>query len=93
MKIHELITMLRRYDPQAEVLCTWESQITDLDVYQAADGRILIDADGCSDKIMWQETKCEVCGELANGRPYVNKAVCYEHWNTFKEVLIPQGDS
>lgn len=84
MKVHELITMLRRYDSQAEVVGTWEGQASSLDVYQTADGRIMVDADGCADKIDWQETKCEVCGKFAKGTPFANKAVCYKHWDTFR---------
>jgi len=85
MKVHELITMLQQYDSQAEVVGTREGVTSSLDVYQAADGCIMVDTDGCIYKVDWQETKCEICGEPARGTPFTNKGVCYEHWNTFKE--------
>ena len=85
MQIHELITMLQKFDTEAEVVGTWKGETRGLDVYQAADGRIMVDADDCFYKTMWQETKCEVCGLPARGEPYFNKSVCYKHWDTFKE--------
>lgn len=55
------------------------------DVYQAADGRVMIDADNNRYKIRWQELKCEVCGVLAENAPFKDKPVCYNHWFTFEE--------
>jgi len=61
MKVHELITMLQKYDLQAEVIGTWEGEVWDIDVYRAADGRIMVDVDDNSYKAQWQKTECVIC--------------------------------
>jgi hypothetical protein len=57
--------------------------LENLDVYQAADGRVMIDADNNRYKIKWQEVKCDICGVPAKGTPFGVKPVCYQHWNTY----------
>lgn len=84
MKICELIVILQQYDPLAEIRATWEGQDLPFDIYLAADGRIMIDADNNHYKLRWQDIKCEVCGKNATGMPD-NKPVCYAHWGAFKE--------
>lgn len=85
MKIHELITILQQYDQLAEVRATWEGQDKPFNVYPAADGRIIIDADANVYKLRWQETKCKVCGKRARGAPHNGEPVCYDHWEFYKD--------
>lgn len=82
MKVHELVATLQSYDPSAEIIATWEGITQPIDVYQAADGRVMIDADHSDYKLKWQETKCEVCGEAAV-MFHGSKPVCYKH----REIL------
>ena len=85
MKIHELIDLLRQYNQEAEVVATWEGMDVPFDVYQAADGRVMIDADNNRYKLRWQETRCVVCDKPAKNAPFKDKPVCYNHWFTFEE--------
>lgn len=85
MKVHELIMTLQQYDQDAEVIATWEGQEEKIDVYQAADNRVIVDADNNHYKTRWQETKCKVCDKQAQGTPFKKEPVCYKHWKTFKE--------
>ena len=55
MKVHELITMLQQYDASAEVTVTWEGTTQTPNVYQAADRRVMIDADNNDYKLKWQQ--------------------------------------
>jgi len=83
MRVHELITALQQFNPNAEVLGTWEGTLNDLSVYRAADGRILVDVDYENYRIRFQKTPCEVCGKQARSAPFNGKPVCYPHWYTF----------
>lgn len=85
-KVKDLIEALQQFDPSAEVVVTWECQTTELEVYKAADGRVMIDSDGGYYKVRWQELKCEVCGCAAVNAPFKGKPICYEHWNTFNPL-------
>ncbi len=85
MIVKDLIEALQQFDPSAEIAATWEGQIKELEVYKAADGQVLIDADNGYYRVRFQELKCEVCGCAAVGAPYKEKSVCYKHWKTFKE--------
>jgi hypothetical protein len=55
MTVQELIDNLRKFDPEAEVLGTFEGVITRVHVYPAQ-GRILFDVDSAGDsyKEQWQ---------------------------------------
>ncbi len=84
MTVKELHNYLSKFDYCTEVKGTYEGIITPIEVYQDADGTILIDCDG-GYKIRHQKIKCETCGEQAVHAPFNNRPVCYEHWNNFKE--------
>ena len=43
--IQELINELSKYDPNEEVIATWEGIIREVDIYRAKDGTVMIDAD------------------------------------------------
>jgi hypothetical protein len=48
MKVSELIERLRDFDPNAEVITTWESTTHTIDphnIYRAKNGMVVIDAD------------------------------------------------
>jgi hypothetical protein len=81
MEVHELSTVLQQFDQDAEVIATWEGLLRDVEVYRAADGRIIIDADGGNYRERLQKTPCSVCGKQAEGRLNSGEAVCYTHWN------------
>jgi hypothetical protein len=85
MTIHELIELLQQYNQEAEIVATWEGMDVPFDVYQAADGRVMIDADNNHYKVKWQKLKCEVCGVPARNAPFCDKPVCYNHWFTFEK--------
>lgn len=85
MTVQDLITELQQFDPAAEVIGTWEGVTAELEVYTAADGRIMVDADGGHYKERWQDLKCEVCGKSAMGNPFKGKPVCYHRWKEFKD--------
>ncbi len=85
MIVKDLIEALQQFDPSAEVVGTWEGIITEIEVYEAADGRVMVDEDCGRYRVRWQGLKCEVCGCEAIGTPYKEKSVCYKHWKTFKE--------
>ena len=84
-RVQDLIESLQQFNPLARVVAIWEGQITELEVYEAADGRVMIDVDGGTYRVQLQELKCEVCGCEAVGTPFKEKPVCYEHRDTFKE--------
>ena len=85
MTVQELIDQLGKFDRGAEVACTWEGTINEIEVYQAADSTILIDGDSSSYKIRYQKIKCKTCGKQAVHAPFNNQPICYEHWYDFKE--------
>lgn len=88
MIICELVNMLQQYHPTTEVVATWEGLEENIDVYQAADGRVMIDADNNRYKVDWQKTKCVVCGMPAMGTPFeASKPVCYDHWFIFANKI------
>lgn len=81
MKVHELVTDLQQFDQDAEVIATWEGTLQELEVYRAADGRIIVDAEDGHSREHFQKTPCSVCGKQAEGRLSSGEAVCYTHWN------------
>ena len=85
MTVQDLIDALQQFDPEAKVEGTWEGITQEIDVYLAADGRVLIDADLEGNyKVKWQKTPCAVCGEQAVGTPFeASKPVCAQHWEEF----------
>jgi hypothetical protein len=87
MTVQELINRLQQFNPDANMFATWEGTTQPFDVYEAADGQIVIDADRNQYQCQWQKTKCEVCGQRANGISYKRKPVCYKHWKTFQEAV------
>ena len=78
MIARELIEKLQAFDSDTTVVGTWEGVLRELDVYQAADGRIMVDADNNFYKDHWQNLKCVVCGAPANGR-LRDAPMCYKH--------------
>lgn len=54
MTVNELIEKLQQFDPDAEVLATWEGITKYIDVYASKDGIVLIDADSCFYQEQWQ---------------------------------------
>ena len=86
MTVQELIDRLQQFNPDANMFATWEGTTQPFDVYEAADGQVVIDADNNSYQCKWQRTPCKVCGQKANGRPFKGPPVCYKHWETFQEV-------
>lgn len=54
MTAKELIEKLQQFDPDAEVLATWEGITKHIDVYVSKDGIVLIDADDCFYQKQWQ---------------------------------------
>jgi hypothetical protein len=85
MKVQQLIEMLQRYDPEADVQVTYDGMLQSLDVYKAADGCVLIDASDNFYKCDWQKTPCAVCGKQGRGTPFKSEPVCYDHWETYRE--------
>jgi hypothetical protein len=85
MRVEDLILALQQFDPTAKVIGTWEGVTRELEVYAAADGRVMVDADNGMYRIRWQELKCEVCGKRAMNAPFKEKPVCYNHWKEFKD--------
>lgn len=88
MKVQDLIAKLQQCDPSAKVEATWEGTRRSLDVYEAADGCVLVDADANFYKCRWQKTPCVVCGKQAMGTPFDDKPVCYTHWKTYHEETV-----
>ena len=80
MKVQDLINLLQKFDLDADMFATWEGVVRSFDLYEAADGQIVVDADNNMYQCMWQETPCSVCGKRANGRPNNGPPVCYAHW-------------
>ncbi len=91
MKVQDLIDELQQFDPAAEVAGTWEGQIKPIEVYQAADGVVLIDSDyGCY-RVGFQELPCDVCGKPACSAPWGGPPVCFEHSDAFRPPCIACG--
>ena len=65
MTIGELVHQLSQFNAAAEVACTWEGTIQEIEVYRAADGKILIDGDNGDYKVQHQKTRCGRCGKQA----------------------------
>lgn len=87
MTVQELINMLQQFDPAASMFATWEGVVRSFDLYEAADGQIVVDADDNCYQCNWQETPCSVCGQRARGRPNNGPPVCYAHWEHYPDVV------
>ena len=83
--VGDLIALLQHQDSAAEIFVTYEGLDEPFDIYQAADGRVVLDADSNTYKVDWQESKCDVCGKAANGTPFFDRPVCYSHWKAYRE--------
>lgn len=55
MRVYELIQELQQFDSDTEVVGTWEGITTVLEVYQADDGRVMLDVDGGFYRERWQK--------------------------------------
>jgi len=93
MTIADLVNYLNQFDYRTEVAGTYEGIITPIEVYQAADGKILIDCDGGDSRIEHQKLLCHKCGEPARtDKLTVNRVltriepVCYSCWRQLKRV-------
>lgn len=77
--VQDLMFALKQFNPHAPVLGTWEGITMDLEVYLAANGTVLVDADDGNYKAKWQELKCIVCGRDAMAFSPDGEPVCYTH--------------
>lgn len=59
MTVQELIDMLQQFNPDASMFATWEGITCSFDVYEAADGQVVIDADNNYYKSKWQKQNVE----------------------------------
>jgi hypothetical protein len=84
MIVKELIEALRKFNPAAEVACTWEGTINPIEVYQKANGPVLIDGDNGDYRIRFQKLQCVICGKAAVVDRWENKPVCLKHCDTFR---------
>ncbi len=50
MKVQDLISELSKYDPNEDIIATWEGITREISVYQAKDGTIMLDVDDNSFK-------------------------------------------
>jgi len=55
MTVQELIDRLQQFNPDANMFATWEGTTQPFDVYEAADGQVVIDADKNFYKHRWQK--------------------------------------
>jgi hypothetical protein len=78
--VQDLIFALKKFNPHTPVLGTWEGITKGLEVYLAANGTVLVDADRLSYKASWQKLKCVECGKDARGFLPDGKPVCHTHW-------------
>ena len=83
MIVQELIDALQEFNPAAEVACTWEGTIKPIEVYQKANGPVLIDGDGGDYRIRFQKLRCVICGKAAVTDQWRNKPVCQKHCDIF----------
>jgi hypothetical protein len=96
MIVKELIEALKKFNPAAEVACTWEGTIKPIEVYQAVkridcgdgstiliDSTVLIDGDNGDYRIKFQKLCCVICGKAAVVDQWENKPVCQKHCDTF----------
>lgn len=79
MTVQDLIFALKQFNPKAPVLGTWGGITRDLEVYLAANGTVLVDADNGDYKAKWQKLKCVVCGSDAKTFTPDEEPVCFGH--------------
>ena len=85
MTVKDLIAALQEFDPTEGVAGTWEGVINPIEVYQKANGPVLIDCDYGHYRVRFQELLCEVCGRPAYSAPWKGPPVCLEHHDSHRK--------
>ena len=105
MIVQDLIEALKKFNPAAEVACTWEGLIKPIEVYQAVtrvncdngdsvliDSTVLIDGDDGRDRVRFQKLQCVICGKAAVTDYWKNKPICQKHCDTFRPLCVVCGE-